>query len=421
MPLHGVGGLERSVRDLVRHLAARDVDVTLITPPPGAVGRHDWRRIRSRRRASACGTCATSRFRSPTGAARRFSIAAPLSRSSAGGPAGWPRRSCAPARWTSCTASARACWATRSRMRAARHGAARLQSAGPRGVRRDGGARSRVSSASATRRCAGPCVGARAPPTASSPPIASLEPTVARHLQPRAGSDAHDSERHRPDRGQRAGRAGRGRDAAPARTASAPARSVLLSVGRLEDNKGFDVLAAALARAARPGSALSATGWRWVIVGAGPFRRELERAVDAHRPRRARDLRRTRDRRRPARVVRSGVGVRPSDALRGQLARDARGDGAPPAGRRRDRRRPARQGPARRERLAGGARRRRRDLPPRSRRPSPTRRGSSPTARRAATSSSASSPGPDWPSGSSRCTATSSPRGRDDFGIRCRR
>jgi hypothetical protein len=32
-PLHGEGGLERSVHDLVRHLAARDVDVKLITPP----------------------------------------------------------------------------------------------------------------------------------------------------------------------------------------------------------------------------------------------------------------------------------------------------------------------------------------------------------------------------------------------------
>src|SRR3954467_5930548 len=32
-PLHGVGGLERSVGDLTRHLAARGVAVTLITPP----------------------------------------------------------------------------------------------------------------------------------------------------------------------------------------------------------------------------------------------------------------------------------------------------------------------------------------------------------------------------------------------------
>jgi len=29
-PLHGYGGLERSVHDLVRHLAIRGVDVTLI-------------------------------------------------------------------------------------------------------------------------------------------------------------------------------------------------------------------------------------------------------------------------------------------------------------------------------------------------------------------------------------------------------
>src|SRR5690606_29578143 len=34
MPLHRPGGLERSVRDLVRHLASHDVDVTLIVPPP---------------------------------------------------------------------------------------------------------------------------------------------------------------------------------------------------------------------------------------------------------------------------------------------------------------------------------------------------------------------------------------------------
>lgn len=33
-PLHGLGGLERHVFDLVRHLAARGVEVTLVTPPP---------------------------------------------------------------------------------------------------------------------------------------------------------------------------------------------------------------------------------------------------------------------------------------------------------------------------------------------------------------------------------------------------
>src|SRR5690606_28021710 len=39
MPMHGIGGLERSVRDLVRHLAASGQMVTLIVPPPTV--RHD--------------------------------------------------------------------------------------------------------------------------------------------------------------------------------------------------------------------------------------------------------------------------------------------------------------------------------------------------------------------------------------------
>ena len=48
---------------------------------------------------------------------------------------------------------------------------------------------------------------------------------------------------------------------------------VLLSVGRLERNKGLDVLARALARwRDRP-------SWRWVIVGAGPYRPAIERAA----------------------------------------------------------------------------------------------------------------------------------------------
>jgi glycosyltransferase involved in cell wall biosynthesis len=57
--------------------------------------------------------------------------------------------------------------------------------------------------------------------------------------------------------------------------------TVLLSVGRLERNKGFDVLAEALGHAARAGMSLGATGWRWVLVGAGPFRHEIEQRVHA--------------------------------------------------------------------------------------------------------------------------------------------
>lgn len=54
---------------------------------------------------------------------------------------------------------------------------------------------------------------------------------------------------------------------------------VLLSAGRLEENKGFHILAQALAALLADGARLPATGWRWVLAGDGPFRQRLERAV----------------------------------------------------------------------------------------------------------------------------------------------
>jgi glycosyltransferase involved in cell wall biosynthesis len=53
------------------------------------------------------------------------------------------------------------------------------------------------------------------------------------------------------------------------------ATPVLVSVGRLERNKGFDVLAAALARLD------PALDWRWVLIGDGPMRPALERLMTA--------------------------------------------------------------------------------------------------------------------------------------------
>ena len=58
---------------------------------------------------------------------------------------------------------------------------------------------------------------------------------------------------------------------------------VLLSVGRLEQNKGFQVLAQALAALREHSGRLAQDEWRWVIVGEGPFRRELEATVTALR------------------------------------------------------------------------------------------------------------------------------------------
>lgn len=55
-----------------------------------------------------------------------------------------------------------------------------------------------------------------------------------------------------------------------------PDEAVLLSVGRLEHNKGFEVLARALSALASAGDL---PAWRWVLLGAGPNRRRLERLV----------------------------------------------------------------------------------------------------------------------------------------------
>jgi glycogen synthase len=59
-----------------------------------------------------------------------------------------------------------------------------------------------------------------------------------------------------------------------------PDEHVLLSVGRLEANKGFEVMAAALA-ALREYGAAPIGSWRWVIVGDGPLRSRLERTIAA--------------------------------------------------------------------------------------------------------------------------------------------
>lgn len=50
---------------------------------------------------------------------------------------------------------------------------------------------------------------------------------------------------------------------------------ILLSVGRLEKNKGFHVLAGAL-------RLLGQRRWRWVLCGDGPYRRELEALITRH-------------------------------------------------------------------------------------------------------------------------------------------
>jgi glycogen(starch) synthase len=55
--------------------------------------------------------------------------------------------------------------------------------------------------------------------------------------------------------------------------------AVLLSVGRLEQNKGFQVLIAALAALGEHSGRIAEGRWRWVLVGDGPYRATLESAI----------------------------------------------------------------------------------------------------------------------------------------------
>lgn len=54
---------------------------------------------------------------------------------------------------------------------------------------------------------------------------------------------------------------------------------VLLSVGRLEHSKGFHVLTGALAALRAHGSSRAAENWKWVLVGDGPYRSRIEKGI----------------------------------------------------------------------------------------------------------------------------------------------
>ncbi len=273
-PLHGLGGLERSVYDLVRHLAERDVDVTLITRPAiepraGAAAIHPGVTLR------------TVPYRTFPLAGRRGTTA--LDRSTAyllfgerAGRAAWD------------LAAAGSVDLVHG-FGASVLGFARRRSRGatplvlnPQGMEEFGGpdpASDRLKRAvyfplrQAVLACA----------RSADAVIATdrvLEPMVRAHLRVRA-----DRVRVIPNAldlrvvDALAGPA----DGARIRQAAGVAADevVLVSVGRLEENKGFHVLIAALA-ALRGHSGRVAEGrWRWILIGNGPFRTRLEAAIAA--------------------------------------------------------------------------------------------------------------------------------------------
>ena len=108
----------------------------------------------------------------------------------------------------------------------------------------------------------------------------SIVPTIERYLHPRPGQ-VHVIPNGVDLAALDALASTRGADDVRSRHAVAPGETVLLSVGRLEANKGFDVLVDALGQISSPGRALAGSSWRWVLVGAGPFGRDIEAAVES--------------------------------------------------------------------------------------------------------------------------------------------
>ncbi|MBA2303325.1 MAG: glycosyltransferase family 4 protein [Acidobacteria bacterium] len=269
-PIHGMGGLERSVYDLARHLARRDVQVTLITRTPSAAAPdviHPDVRL------------AFVPYRTFPFAGRRGTTV--IDRSTAyplfGARAGALAASMVEAGTVDIVHGFGASVLGYARRRAQLAAPLVLN---PQGLEEFGAtdpARARLKRIAylPLRRAVLACAAAADAVIATDH---ALEPAVRQHLgvpgskvstipnaldlnDVDALATAADGVRIRQDAGIRADDV------------------VLLSVGRLEENKGFDVLAHALAALREHSGRLAHGQWRWVIVGAGPAKGRLERLV----------------------------------------------------------------------------------------------------------------------------------------------
>jgi glycosyltransferase involved in cell wall biosynthesis len=280
-PLHGVGGLERHVFDLVHHLARRGLRVTLITQPPTALQERVAPGDVSRIFAADAGrvTLITVPYVTFPGAGRRGTTV--IDRATAYPVFGWR--------------------AGRVAVRLARTGAAGVVHAlgasglgyamarrrheetapfvlNPQGLEEFGGTHpgfARLKRLAytplqqAVRTCASAADAVLATDRALIAPVrAHLGVDDARiHVVPNAVDlEAIDRQRAAADQA-----------GARARLGLAGGERLLLSVGRLEENKGFHVLARALGTLAGG----SAARWRWVLVGDGPYRATIAAAIDA--------------------------------------------------------------------------------------------------------------------------------------------
>ena len=126
---------------------------------------------------------------------------------------------------------------------------------------------------------------------------------------------------------------------------------LLVSAGRLEQNKGFHVMARAL------GALHDSRPWHWILAGDGSYRPTILASIAEAGIGAQVTLAGRVDDADPARAVWGGRRVRAPDAVRRKFAGHARSHGARRAGDRDVGRGAARQGAAARERLAGRGRR----------------------------------------------------------------
>lgn len=327
-PLHGIGGLERHVYDLVRHLIARDAHVTLITKPPTDAGASESAAAGAPAGAAAAAVAeafgvAADRLRLVTvpyvtfpGAGRRGTTVA--DRITAYPFFGWRAgRVAAKLAYSNAVDIVYALGASGLGYAQARrrHVPTKPFVFNPQGLEEFGATdpdRARLKTIAygplqaAVRTCA----------RAADAVIATdhaLVPMVLQHLPITPGRltvipngidlatiDAWRERNRQPDRaisgvgdsdgsghttsdhsGDRSGnrssdiRAGDAVDALRARYSIPGDRPLLVSVGRLEANKGFHVLAQALA------DQRLYERVTWALIGDGPFRPEIERVAAA--------------------------------------------------------------------------------------------------------------------------------------------
>ncbi len=269
-PLHDVGGLERSTYDLVEHLLARGAHVTLFTRPPTT--RQPWAREHLALHFVP--------YRTFPGAGRKGTTI--LDRSTAYPLFGYRLGRAAAAM----AADGRIDIAYGLGASTLGYATARRRSPGrtaplvlnPQGLEEFGGIDGSYGGQplkrigyEPLRRAVRYCAGAADRVVATD---RALEPMIARAL--RVGADrmrlvpnavdlpACDRLASAADGARLRHRAGIGQG-----------ELVLVSVARLERNKGLHVLADALA-------SLKDLAWRWVVVGDGPFRGTLEARVAGH-------------------------------------------------------------------------------------------------------------------------------------------